>query len=214
MISGKIKEYIFTTCILILILILIFFGTDHYMASQVPKGKHFWMPALPWDDKIPLLSGWIWIYLLYFPLCFLPITWKEIWGNIIFFQKTVWGYAIISLAANFIFWIFPSRILRPSVPSFDLTGQLMLLTYTVDPGFNVFPSLHVALIAYVACLAWRASKKSLSMLIWIFCFLVALSTLFVRQHYILDLPAGFLLGIAGYFLIFKVPFINYNLKKI
>jgi len=211
MISRIIKEYLFTIIILILCLILIFFGTDHYMASQLSRGKFFWMPALPWDHEIPLLSGWIWIYLLYFPLCLLPLTWNEIWTNKVCFQTTVSGYAVISLGANLVFWIFPSRILRPAIQSVDLTSQLMLLTYKLDPGFNVFPSMHVALIAYVASLAWRLDKKILSFGVWIFCFLIALSTLFVRQHYILDLPSGLFLGVAGYFLVFKFP--ERELKK-
>jgi membrane-associated phospholipid phosphatase len=202
--SDKVKEYIFTTIVLALFLILIFFVTDQYMAMQLPKGKFFWSPSLKWDHEIPVYPVWIWIYLLYFPLCFLPITWKETWANKIFFRKTITGFAFTSLMANFTFWIFPSRILRPAFESDGINGRLMMLVYKLDPGFNIFPSLHVALAAYIACLAWSVKKKLLSTGVWILCFLIALSTLFVKQHYIPDLPSGLVFGIVGYFVVFKL----------
>jgi len=176
------------------------------MALQLSKGTDFWKPSHPWDARIPFRPGWIWIYLSYFPICFLPITFKEIWKDIGLFRRTALGFIIQFAAALTIFWIAPSQMERPDFQPNGLSEQALDWFYKIDAGFNVFPSLHVANVAYIACLARHFRKKVLSMGVFIMCVLISMSTLFVKQHYLFDLPAGFLIGCLGYAIAFpKIP---------
>jgi len=46
-----------------------FFGLDNMLARE----EKFHDVSLPIDKKISLQPAWIWVYLLYYPFCFLPL---------------------------------------------------------------------------------------------------------------------------------------------
>lgn len=198
LVINPMREYILITVLTALTLTFGFYATDQYMALQLSKGIHFWKPSLPWDTLIPLRSGWIWIYLSYFPICFFPVIFTEIWKDIRLFRRTALGFILQFAVALAFFWIVPSQMERLIFHPNSLSEEALAWFYKIDAGFNVFPSLHIANITYTACLAWRFRKKALSIGVWVLCALIALSTLFVKQHYFLDLPAGCLLGLLGY----------------
>jgi membrane-associated phospholipid phosphatase len=69
--------------------------------------------------------------------------------------------------------------------------------YDADPPYNCFPSIHVAHSSVSALACFRVHRRL--GLIAAFCaLLVALSTLFTKQHYVADLVAGILLALAAY----------------
>lgn len=69
--------------------------------------------------------------------------------------------------------------------------------YSSDPPYNCFPSLHVA-HSFVSRLACYRVHRSLGIVATICATLVALSTLFTKQHYILDVIAGMSLAFVAY----------------
>ena len=71
------------------------------------------------------------------------------------------------------------------------------MSYLADaPGFNNFPSLHVALSLLVSLIVYNHDKKH--WWVWIMFSGIMFSTMFIKQHYIIDVVAGILLGIIGY----------------
>jgi membrane-associated phospholipid phosphatase len=66
--------------------------------------------------------------------------------------------------------------------------------YTADPVYNCFPSLHVA-HSFVSALACYRVHRKLGVAGAVCATLVAVSTLFAKQHYLLDVLAG--VGLAG-----------------
>ncbi|MDP3938022.1 MAG: phosphatase PAP2 family protein [Deltaproteobacteria bacterium] len=71
-----------------------------------------------------------------------------------------------------------------------------------DRGMNCFPSLHVALATIAAFCCARADRR-LGMFAWTLTGLIAVSSLLLKRHYIVDLPAGFALGAFIYTLILR-----------
>lgn len=197
------REQVVITISMAFTLTLGFYITDRYMAMQLLKGGTFWSPALPWDELIPFDPSWVWIYFLYFPICFLPIVFQKVWQDVGLFRRTALGFAIQFIIALSVFWIFPSRMERLLFEQNSFSGQALSWFYKIDLGFNIFPSLHVANVSYIALLAWKLKSGFVSIAIWILCALIATSTLFVKQHYLLDLPVGALVGILGYFAAFS-----------
>ena len=197
------KERIVTTVVMVLALVAGFYATDQHMAAELFKGKSFWSPSLRWDDAIPFSPGWIWVYLLYFPVCFLPVFFKELREDIGIFRRTAAGFVLQFAAALILFWAFPSQMLRPVFEPTSFSGQAVAWFYGIDAGFNLFPSLHVANVAYIACLAWKLERKALSGAVWALCCLITASTLFVKQHYLFDLPMGLAVGLLAYFTAFS-----------
>ena len=197
------KEQVAVTILMALIFPMAFYATDIYMSGQFLQGRSLWNPALKWDTLIPFVPEWIWIYLLYFPICFLPITFRELWMDIGIFRKTVAGFGFQFVVAMTFFWLLPSQMSRPSSEFSDLGRRVLGWFYTLDPGFNIFPSLHVANTSFISCLTWRIRGSLSGFLVWMICIFIAVSALFVKQHYLLDLPAGLFLGIFSYRLAFS-----------
>jgi membrane-associated phospholipid phosphatase len=197
------KEHILITLATTLVLVCGFYGTDQYMALQMLKGKLFWNPSFSWDHAIPFAPSWIWVYLLYFPACFLPVVLAELWTDRGIFRRTAAGFIFQFAAAFAFFWVLPTQMHRPLFEVEGLHRQVLSWFYGVDPGFNIFPSLHVANVAYIACLAWGLNRAILSVGVWVLCLLIAASTLLIKQHCLVDLPLGLALGVAGYFAAFS-----------
>lgn len=187
-----------TRCALFLSLLVLlatgFFGFDYLLA-----GKAFHDVSLPADAQVPLLPGWIWAYLLYYPFCLLPLAMPGFLSDRSEFRRVLAGFLVQFLIAWLLFYFYPTRIERIAVEGASASALALRGLYRVDGGYNVFPSLHVANSFYMAFLAasfwpgWRARAAFAGAL------LISMSTVLVKQHLVADVPSGLLLAEAGYF---------------
>jgi membrane-associated phospholipid phosphatase len=146
-----------------------------------------------WDAAVPFVSGWIWIYLLYYPFCFLPLLLKEVRNDSDTFTKTVIAFSIQFGISFAFFLLWPLRMIHPILP-LGLNGTILHKLYGFDLGFNSFPSLHVANIVFVSLLFIRLRGRRRSAFIVVVAALIAMSTVLVKQHFVSDVLAGALLG--------------------
>jgi membrane-associated phospholipid phosphatase len=156
-----------------------------------------YVPELPLDRAVPLIPGWALVYgALYVFLILLPIF---VVRHDALIRRTVYGYLLIWLAAYvFFFFLYPTVAPRPSRvigEGFAMWGLRIL--YASDPPYNCFPSLHVA-HSFVSALSSLRVHRGLGIVATICASLVAVSTLFTKQHYILDVVAGVLLALVAY----------------
>lgn len=77
------------------------------------------------------------------------------------------------------------------------TGLRIALLYGADPPFNCFPSIHVA-HSFVSAFALARVHRPVGIAAICAAALVGLSTLFTKQHYVLDVAAGILLAGVAY----------------
>jgi membrane-associated phospholipid phosphatase len=196
------RERLATGAALAVLLTTGFYAIDHYMAIEADRGRIFWRPATALDDMIPFAPGWVWIYFLYFPMCFVPLGLKALWHDLLTFRRIAIGFALQFITASLVFWLAPSQMLRPHVYAIDASTRALAWFYQIDPGFNVFPSLHVANATYVACLVTRFASRRSALAAWITVVLIAASTVLVKQHYVADIPFGMLLGLGSYHVAF------------
>jgi membrane-associated phospholipid phosphatase len=120
-----------------------------------------------------------------------------------------WSLVIINLIADIIYIVFPvstfvwrEQILaNASQYQGNFFAQAVFNYYNTDTSFNCFPSLHAA-VSTIIFYAWyryyKLKPNIIKLIITITTFIIAtgviLSTLFVKQHYILDEIAGILLA--------------------
>ena len=154
-------------------------------------------PALPLDRVLPLVPVWALVYgALYVFLILLPIFVVRQDEHV---RRTVFAYLLIWLTAYlFFFFLYPTAAPRPERvigEGFAVWGLRAL--YSSDPPYNCFPSLHVA-HSFVSTLACYRVHRPLGIVAIVCAALVALSTLFTKQHYILDVLAGALLAVIAY----------------
>jgi membrane-associated phospholipid phosphatase len=154
-------------------------------------------PEVAWDRAVPLVPWWAIVYGgLYLFLILLPffvVRQDEL------IRRTVYAYLLIWVTAYvFFFAIYPTAAPRPisvSGEGFGVWGLRAL--YSADPPHNCFPSLHVA-HSLVSALACSRVHRRLGVIAVIAAALVAASTLFTKQHYVLDVLAGSVLALVAY----------------
>lgn len=158
-------------------------------------------PEVPLDRALPLLASWALVYgALYLFLILLPIVVVRQEEHI---RRTVWAYLLIWITAYVFFVIYPTTAPRPAKlvgEGFAMWGLRAL--YGADPPYNCFPSLHVA-HSFVSALTCSRVHRGIGAVAVTCALLVSLSTLFTKQHYVVDVIAGVILAAFAYALFLR-----------
>jgi len=163
---------------------------------QLLDGRTLHAPALALDRALPLLPGWSIVYgAAYLFLIVLPVL--VVRGERAI-RDGVRAYLLVWITAYACFLAYPTLAPRPAVvagTSFGAWGLRAL--YSADVPYNCFPSLHVA-HSFVSALVCRRVHRGVGLVAMICAAVVGVSTLFSKQHYVLDVIAGIALaGVAG-----------------
>jgi len=143
------------------------------------------------DEWIPYWPGWVWIYsCVYYPLI--------LYLNFVLessrqFTYVAMSYMLLLWLQMAFFVLFPVATpehWRAYNLRRTLSERFLAYVQRFDARSNSFPSMHTS----VAMLTALHLLPHLGAAAFAFPVLIALSCLFTKQHYILDLPAGALLG--------------------
>jgi membrane-associated phospholipid phosphatase len=154
------------------------------------------IPELPLDRVIQLQPGWALVYgSLYVFLIVLPVFVVREAEHI---RRTVRAYLLVWIAAYVCFLVYPTIAPRPpevTGDGFAVWGLRFL--YSADPPYNCFPSIHVAHSLVSALTCYRVHRK-VGIAAALCASLVAVSTLYTKQHYVADAIAGVFLAVVAY----------------
>ncbi len=165
----------------------LYFWTQHNHGAR--KNKVLRATAL--DRWIPAMPQLFWIYTplyyMVFSLAFLVLP------NYTFTVLHAW---IMLLHASYWFFHFPTsvdptlRIQIRKAPMDPWTRRLMELVHTHDTEGNACPSMHCAFALFVAIILYPYYP------VWMtfFPFIIAFSCLVCKQHLVIDILPGLLLG--------------------
>lgn len=166
-----------------------------FIPELLPPATRY-APALALDRALPLMPSWALVYgALYLFLILLPIFVVRQDDHI---RRTVFAYLLIWLTSYAVFIVYPTAAPRPARvigEGFGVWGLRAL--YSSDPPYNCFPSIHVA-HSFVSALTCYRVHRGLGVIATVCATLVALSTLFTKQHYVVDAIAGVLLAVVAY----------------
>lgn len=155
-----------------------------------------YVPELALDRVLPLVPAWALVYgALYLFLILLPVFVVRQDEHI---RRTVFAYLLIWITAYVLFFVYPTAAPRPAKvvgEGFAVWGLRAL--YSSDPPYNCFPSLHVA-HSFVSALTCYPVNRCVGSVAMVCAALVALSTLFTKQHYVVDVVAGVFLALIAY----------------
>jgi len=168
------------------------------------------------DDNIPFIKHTIIIYGIYYLLfCLMALSAplnKEglveciLANQILFYQSTLCIFA---------FLIAPIKVdTRVGLDTGDgLIASFYEILYLADPPYNSWPSLHVVHSIFLTgmFIRWMNSgqgllkfpkilsnyKKLFSIMMWIICASVIISTMTTKQHYLFDIITGMIVGFGG-----------------
>ncbi len=168
----------------------------YLVIAQRASGGVVHSPGLALDRFLPLVPTWAPVYgALYLFLIVLPVLVVQREDLI---RRTVRAYLSVWLVSYAFFLVYPTIAPRPDAMAgdgFAVWGLRIL--YDADPPYNCFPSIHVA-HSFVSALACYRVHRGLGLTTVACAALVAVSTLFTKQHYVADVVAGSLLALAAY----------------
>lgn len=152
------------------------------------------------DDAIPFRPSWVWIYsCLYYPVI---VYINFVTESPRHFLYLAMSYMVLLVCQMAFFVLFP--VATPPEWRACVAGgpgpslRFLAFVQRFDAPSNSFPSMHTS----VATLTALHLIPHLGAWAFLFPALIALSCLFTKQHYVLDLPAGAALG-WGVFYVFR-----------
>lgn len=151
--------------------------------------------SLPVDAAIPLVPGWIFIYMFTFLFWGAGLIMTARQEKLLCF-KLLGCVVTAELICAVFFLLMPSYVVRPELEADSLSSFLLSMIYSMDEPTNCFPSMH-CLLSYMVfrqslyCDNVRPPLKALAGLVTV---LVCLSTVFVKQHVLLDVIGGLVCG--------------------
>ena len=172
-------------------LLTVIFCAGYFGIEYHPLRSPLSLPLTTIDRWVPFSPKWVWVYQSIYLL--LPAAW--LCGTADQLRRYAIGFALLMLAGFTCFLLWPIAGPRPEDMSNDSMYRLLV---RYDTTLNSFPSLHMALATYSACIAVAVTSGSLRRLlaallpVWVA--LIGYATLATKQHYWVDLPPGILLG--------------------
>jgi membrane-associated phospholipid phosphatase len=182
-------------------MVLLFAIIPFYLViGEAVSGGPVHVPELAIDRAIPLVPAWSLVYASLFLAAILPAMVVHQQEHL---DRTIRAFVWMWMIAFVCFFFYPTAASRPPQLAADGFADWGLRAiYSTDSRYNCLPSLHVAQCFLAAFTCWRV-HRGVGGAACAWAVLVAISTLFTKQHYVLDALTGVLLAYAAYLIFIR-----------
>jgi membrane-associated phospholipid phosphatase len=156
---------------------------------------HTWL-----DDQIPFCEYFIIPYVIWFGFNLAVVGWFVLHAQKHEYYRLITALMLGMTAFLIVSVVYPNRLeLRPYyVDTGNLCGKLVALLYQSDTSTNVLPSIHVynTVVLCHAINTCGALRRRIGVLVScnILGVLIILSTMFLKQHSVIDVSLGLVMG--------------------
>lgn len=161
------------------------------------------------DTQIPFIKEFVLAYYFWFIYMAIGFVYLGFTSKKDFYKLEL--FLALGMSISFIiFIVYPNaQFPRPTVKGNDIFSFLVNIIYTHDGTNNVFPSIHVcnAIGVHVALInSQNFKEKTLLKYLSLFAMLsICASTVFIKQHSIIDVLGGTILASLIYLSIYLLP---------
>ncbi|HIW34308.1 MAG TPA: phosphatase PAP2 family protein [Candidatus Paenibacillus intestinavium] len=151
------------------------------------------------DTQIPFVKWFIFPYISWMPVLYLSFIYLA-FKNRSLYWRTLLIYNVSVMTCNVVFWFFPTYVPRPDVVSTDLASTLVNFIYQSDAPLNCFPSVH-CLTSYLLFITLKRDlvvRRSVRFFMYTLLWLIIISTVFTKQHALIDVFGGILFAEVTY----------------
>lgn len=182
----KIRDFILSLCIMLALAPL---NLVYMLLNSSKGGVHSLVTSV--DNMIPFVKIFILPYVGWYAFIFIMMIYICYKDRETYFI-TLTAYALGLLSSFLTFYLFQTTVPRPDLVGNDYLTKLILSIYNADKPYNCFPSIHV-LTSFLMVRAIMSSsiKNKINLSVVSTCAgLIIISTLFIKQHVILDVISG------------------------
>ncbi len=204
--SNRIKKYAILIGILYLAMQHAFYLAGHHLASWI--GITPVLPKVPLDDLIPIVSifiiPYIWSY-AYWAMGPMIVSkcekehFKDFLAALLL--SCVAGMLVLAFFPTYMDRVAEGLFVVPANPT--IFDKVRMFWYSLDGSrmaYNLLPSFHC--MDSTLCYLGVAGRKEIPLWIRIYSLVITIliyaSTVFVKQHYVLDIVSGVLLAVIAY----------------
>ncbi len=188
----------------------IFAAILYMMSNHFPLFEPQLLPMTAVDHLIPFWPSMVWVYLSEY---FLILSAFFMDDDLKMANRFVCAFIALQLISSALFFAYPTsfpRLLFPMPMDAD-PGSAFILNFIrqADTPGNCAPSLHVSscYLASFVFLEIKGKKRWLFLPYFFWATAVAFATMATKQHYLIDVILGLLLGYAVYwYFIHKVEY--------
>jgi membrane-associated phospholipid phosphatase len=154
------------------------------------------------DALIPFYPKFFYIYLSTYIFGVLPFF---LVSNTQLFLWIMFGYIMITVIGSTVHIVYPSEVKRmENLDQNEFTGKVMCWFQQLCRPYDNFPSTHVAFSVLVCRTCFISNGPIIGWMCVVWAFLIAISTLVTKQHYLLDVVSGWLLGLVVVLMIYLI----------
>lgn len=160
------------------------------------------------DDMIPFCEWFIFPYVSWFPML--------AWAFALLWLRDTKSYDKLCLMAFsgmslclIIYMLWPNGLaLRPeSLPRENMASAIISLIWQADTPSNVCPSIHCQTAAAIALAVTHSKplkgKRAARLLVTLWAGLICISTVFTKQHSVVDVVLGVAMVVPWYFALYR-----------
>lgn len=170
----------------------------YFAIGELTRGRSIHAPEIALDRLWPLEPEWMIVYgSLYVFIVVLPLM---VVRQPALRRRAMQAFLMVMVVSYVGFLLYPTAAPRPAhVVGDGFSAWSLRHTYLVDPLYNCFPSLHVA-YAFVSALTCFRVHRGVGAAAGLWAALIGISTLYTKQHYVVDVIAGTLTAYIAYVL--------------
>lgn len=154
------------------------------------------------DTKIPFVPAFFMPYCIWYLMIFIIPYYLYCKDKDKFIKYTM-AYILCSMIGNIVFISYPSTVARPTVTGTDIFSLIAKFIYWIDTPTNCFPSLHCAIsMLFILYICESKNTNIITKIsVCIISILIMLSTLFTKQHVVVDFISGDILALIVYLIV-------------
>ncbi len=173
----------------------------YFVIGEMTRGQRTFAPEIAMDRALSVEPAWtlvygsLYVFIVAMPL--LVVRQREL------YRRAMQAYLMVMLVGYAGFLLYPTLAPRPAqVPGEGFSAWTLRLVYSIDPPHGCFPSLHVA-YSFVSALTCFRVHRGVGVVAGLWAALIGVSTLYTKQHYVVDVIAGVLAAYGAYWLFLR-----------
>lgn len=185
------------------------YGIAFLVVERAPFARNWHIVESPLDAYIPFLEIFVIPYLFWF-VYLIGMLAYTLFFDIPSFKKLMAFIMLTYTLTILIYFIYPTaQELRPTSFARDnIFTRFLAHFYAFDTNTNVNPSIHVLGAMAVMFASWHTKRfdtKGWRVAFTVTCVLICASTVFIKQHSIVDVFTAVLIGILAYHVVYRAP---------
>lgn len=190
-----------------------------FLEKAIPDTGHYVVMHCFLDDLIPFNEYFAIFYFAWFPLMAFVFIWFAFQNDTDYnrMRLLLFGGMLISLA---ICTIIPNgQNLRPAISEIpnNFFGKVVANLYSTDTCTNVCPSVHVynSIAACILITNSRSFKNNIAVksISIFFSLMISLSTMFLKQHSVIDVSCAVILSVIMYVIVYKTQTVKFLFRS-